>query len=90
MKLACGVKHSALITTNQELICFGSNEFGQCGDGKHGADLIKRSMEVNPYLRGKQIELVACGGAHTIAKSSTQEIFSFGFNDRGQLGLGIK
>jgi len=26
--MACGVKHSALITTEHELICFGSNEYG--------------------------------------------------------------
>jgi alpha-tubulin suppressor-like RCC1 family protein len=34
--------------------------------------------------------LVACGGAHTLVKSTTQEVFSFGLNDKGQLGLGIK
>lgn len=28
VKMACGVKHSALITSTSELICFGSNEFG--------------------------------------------------------------
>ena len=71
MKVACGVKHTALITSKGELICFGGNEFGQCGDGKSGPDLIKRSMDINIYLRGKHIELVACGGAHTIVKSST-------------------
>lgn len=69
--MACGVKHTALVTSKNELICFGSNEYGQCGDGKTGKDLIKRSMDVNPFLRGKSIELVACGGAHTLVKTST-------------------
>ena len=32
--------------------------------------------------------MVACGGAHTLIKTSVQELFSFGLNDKGQLGLG--
>lgn len=27
-KAACGIKHTILLTTNNDLICFGSNEFG--------------------------------------------------------------
>jgi alpha-tubulin suppressor-like RCC1 family protein len=27
-KMACGIKHTALINNKNELICFGSNEFG--------------------------------------------------------------
>ena len=86
--MACGVKHTALITSENELICFGSNEYGQCGDGKCGVDLIKKNFEPNLYLTGKVIELVACGGAHTLIKTSVQECYSFGLNDKGQLGLG--
>jgi alpha-tubulin suppressor-like RCC1 family protein len=54
--MACGVKHTALITVNHELICFGSDEFGQCGDGKCGLDLIKKNFEPNVYLTGKLVE----------------------------------
>jgi alpha-tubulin suppressor-like RCC1 family protein len=70
MRLACGVKHTALITTKGELICFGSNEYGQCGDGKSAPDLMKKSFDINIYLRGKAIESIACGGAHTLVKTS--------------------
>ena len=81
--MACGVKHTALITSKSELICFGSNEFGQCGDGKYGKDLIKKSFEINTSLRGKIVEYIACGGAHTLVKTSTQEVYAFGLNDKG-------
>ena len=90
MKMACGVKHTALITTKNELICFGSNEFGQCGDGRSGDDLMKKNFDPNPFLRGKQLQLIACGGAHTLVKTSTNEVYAFGLNDKGQLGLGVK
>jgi alpha-tubulin suppressor-like RCC1 family protein len=58
MKVACGVKHTAIVTINNELICFGSNEYGQCGDGRSGANLMKKNFEVNIHMRGKTIELV--------------------------------
>lgn len=88
LKVACGVKHTAVVTVNHELICFGSNEYGQCGDGR--ANVMKKNFEVNIHMRGKTIELVQCGGAHTLVKTSIQEIFAFGLNDKGQLGLGVR
>lgn len=73
-----------------EVICFGSNEFGQCGDGKHGSNCMKLTFDINVSLKGKHLELIACGGAHTIVKTQqSQELFAFGLNDKGQLGLGV-
>ena len=83
VKMACGVKHTALISSKAELVCFGSNEFGQCGDGRCGTDLIKKTFDINHHLRGRLIEIVACGGAHTLVKTSSQEVYSFGLNDKG-------
>ncbi|CDW80694.1 hect e3 ubiquitin ligase [Stylonychia lemnae] len=51
LKISCGIKHTALINSRSELICFGSNEFGQCGDGRQlesiecgGAHTLVKSM----------------------------------------------
>jgi alpha-tubulin suppressor-like RCC1 family protein len=85
--ISCGIKHSAVVTKRCELICFGSNEFGQCGDGKHTS--MKQTFDINIALKGRQIGSIACGGAHTIVKLQSQELYSFGLNDKGQLGLGI-
>jgi regulator of chromosome condensation len=51
--MACGVKHTALISSKAELVCFGSNEYGQCGDGRCGTDLIKKTFDINHHLRGR-------------------------------------
>jgi alpha-tubulin suppressor-like RCC1 family protein len=40
-------------------------------------------------LKGKNITVVECGGAHTLVKTINSEIYSFGLNDKGQLGLGV-
>ena len=50
---------------------------------------MKKTFEPNLHLHGKLVELVACGGAHTVVKTSTQEVYSFGLNNRGQLGLSV-
>jgi hypothetical protein len=44
---------------------------------------MKKSFDINLYLRGKTVELVSCGGAHTLIKTSIQEVFAFGLNDKG-------
>ena len=71
------------------MICFGGNQYGQCGNGEHGRGKLKTNFDANVVLKGKTIQLVECGGAHTILKSISNEVYSFGLNDKGQLGLGI-
>lgn len=88
--MSCGIKHTVLLNSKNELICFGSNEYGQCGDGKQGKNQIKMNFEINFSLKGKQIEMIECGGAHTLILTQGQEMFACGLNDKGQLGLGIQ
>lgn len=71
------------------LICFGANQYGQCGNGEHGQGKLKTNFETNFLLQGKSITMVECAGAHTIIKSINNDLFSFGLNDKGQLGLGV-
>lgn len=33
--------------------------------------------------------MVECGGAHTLIKSYSNELYACGLNDKGQLGLGV-
>jgi alpha-tubulin suppressor-like RCC1 family protein len=51
---------------------------------------VKKNFEPNLHLHGKLVELVACGGAHTVVKTSSQEVYAFGLNNKGQLGLGVE
>lgn len=94
IQVSAGLKHTAVITYCQKaqmnmLICFGGNQYGQCGNGEHGFGKLKMNFETNYLLQGKSITMVECAGAHTIIKSINNDLFSFGLNDKGQLGLGI-
>lgn len=40
--ISCGVKHTALVTHDSHLICFGSNLYGQCGESQES---IRQTFE---------------------------------------------
>lgn len=66
-----------------ELICFGSNLYGQCGNKEHGKGRLKITFNAVQTLKGKHIELAECGAAHSVVKTGSNDLFSFGLNDKG-------
>ena len=67
------------------LSAFGWNGTGQLGTGDK-VDM-KRPGIVEP-LQDKSVSMVACGGPYTVLATDTDEVWAFGANSRGQLGLG--
>lgn len=60
IKISCGLKHTAVIMfcpimNQNEIICFGGNEYGQCGNGESGKGKIKNSFDCHISLKGKSI-----------------------------------
>ena len=39
-------------------------------------------------MTDKQIRQIVCGGHHSFILMESGELFAFGYNDNGQLGLG--
>ncbi|CAN0414947.1 unnamed protein product [Laminaria digitata] len=63
---------------------FGKNDHGQLGlEGGRS----RLSPERHPTCTGA-IKQLACGYYHTVALSKSGEVFAFGRNDYGQLGIG--
>jgi hypothetical protein len=48
---------------------------------------MKRPGSVVP-LEDKHVSMVACGGPYTVLATDSDEVWAFGANARGQLGLG--
>lgn len=90
--IACGIKHTLMLTTDNKVISFGCTEFGQCGQGLSSNIPDKKVHNkrpcIIPTLEGKLITAVYCGGAHSVWVTSNHDVFSFGLNNNGQLGLG--
>uniref|UniRef100_A0A7S4HU11 RCC1-like domain-containing protein n=1 Tax=Vannella robusta TaxID=1487602 RepID=A0A7S4HU11_9EUKA len=85
MSIAAGVDTSAAITLNGELYLWGSNEYQQLGVGsKEEVEIIPKQVKA---LEGVRIKSVHLGGMHTIAMDKEQNIYGWGCNISGQLGL---
>ncbi|KAF4134020.1 Ubiquitin-transferase HECT domain-containing protein [Phytophthora infestans] len=82
---AVSYHHSAVVSSNGELLTFGMNDCGQLGldHTQH-----QHTPQVVDALSSQVVTKVACGLYHTVAATSDGEVYSFGKNDYGQLGLG--
>ncbi|GER47229.1 regulator of chromosome condensation family protein [Striga asiatica] len=83
--IACGGRHSVVVTDAGVLLAFGWGLYGQCGQGNTD-DLLKPYCV--PSLMGTRIEAVAAGLWHTICICADGRVHVFGGNQFGQLGLG--
>ena len=78
----CGGVHTFCKTINNELYCWGSNKHGELGLGS------KKNKNTPTLCTGcpDNIVDIKSGGFHTLILTSTQEVYSCGYNYNGQLG----
>jgi alpha-tubulin suppressor-like RCC1 family protein len=84
-RIAAGALHSMVIDAGGNLWAFGYNGNGQLGIGTISSDVPKRVHfpEGTPRL-----VMIAGGGAHSLAVDEDGNAWAWGFNLRGQLGIG--
>ncbi|CAE7704806.1 UVR8, partial [Symbiodinium necroappetens] len=82
--VAAGGLHTAAITDSGELWTWGSNGHGRLGTG----DTTNRHAPVKVSVNGQKIVAVAAGGFHTAALTDSGELWTWGWNGYGQLGVG--
>lgn len=87
VQISCGAKFAIAIGMMGNTYSTGLNNSGQLGLG----DLTDRTnFTLMRYFvdHGDKIQSVSSGMAHSICKSTTGKMFSWGLNDDGQLGSG--
>jgi|AntRauTorckE5430_2_1112549.scaffolds.fasta_scaffold09119_2 E3 ubiquitin-protein ligase HERC2 len=83
--VSAGELHSAAVTAEGELFCWGDGFCGQLG-------LAEKSPKLKPQLVEKGgledecVLSVSCGARHTLAVTEDGEVFSFGLGHFGVLG----
>ncbi|KAM9180361.1 X-linked retinitis pigmentosa GTPase regulator [Dugong dugon] len=83
--LSCGDEHTALITGNNKLYMFGSNNWGQLGLGSKSAVYKPTCVRA---LKPEKVKFAACGRNHTLVSTEEGNVYATGGNNEGQLGLG--
>ena len=98
IKISCGYSHTCLLM--DEVYVWGDNDEGQLGLGHNQsqnspqkfAPMQMNRREGGTSERGKlnlpNIKQIICGSYHTIALTNSNEIWVWGYNNCGQLGLG--
>lgn len=75
---------TAFLAKDGKVYCVGANDFGQCGRGDKTFNVFKaRAVE---GLEGEAVTHVSAGFAHCLAVTASGKLYSWGKNDRGQLG----
>ncbi|XP_047058699.1 ultraviolet-B receptor UVR8-like [Lolium rigidum] len=85
--VAAGLWHTVCISADGGVYSFGGNQFGQLGIGSDQAETIPKLVEA-PSLEDKNARSVSCGARHSAIITDEGEVFCWGWNKYGQLGLG--
>ncbi|XP_058497192.1 probable E3 ubiquitin-protein ligase HERC3 [Solea solea] len=84
--LSSGWAHSMAVNEHGQVFAWGAGEGGQLGLGT--AEVAVRIPRLVKRLYDHHISQVMCGNQHCIALSRDGQLFTWGQNTSGQLGLG--
>eukprot|EP01080_Neovahlkampfia_damariscottae_P006773 gene6773-10937_t len=84
LRLFCGGNFTFAIY-DKRVFCWGANENGQLGLGYLKDRLISTELKFFNFLNVKELY---CGSFHCFALTENGSIFTWGYNDCGQIGSG--
>ena len=89
ISLSLAINHSSALTSTGRVFTWGHNSEGELGDGT----ITNRSTPIDitrrfPLTEGEIIMSLSLGYYYSSALTSTGRVFTWGFNDYGQLGDG--
>ncbi|TPX55148.1 hypothetical protein PhCBS80983_g05570 [Powellomyces hirtus] len=85
--VSCGWDHTAVLTGSGEVYVFGSNKYGQLGVGAPVSSTHQPTKV--PGLPGN-VKKVACGMRFTMVVTEDGEVWAWGSNRHGEVGLVAK
>eukprot|EP01118_Nematostelium_gracile_P002108 TRINITY_DN1224_c0_g1_i1.p1 TRINITY_DN1224_c0_g1~~TRINITY_DN1224_c0_g1_i1.p1 ORF type:complete len:230 (-),score=49.15 TRINITY_DN1224_c0_g1_i1:93-782(-) len=87
--VACGGNHTLVLTEDKQVLGWGINQNGELGIGEPKPEDIRQSLPVViSALDGKGVSQIACGGGTSFAITEAGDLYAWGFNTHGRLGLG--
>ena len=87
VSVSVGNQHTCAILDDGSVSCWGSNSYGQVGDGSVSDRLTPRSVSLGTNISAVGI---SAGHRHTCALTDNGSVYCWGANDRGQIGDGTQ
>ncbi|CAH1257647.1 RCCD1 [Branchiostoma lanceolatum] len=82
--VCCGKEHSLALTVSGRVFSWGNGSRGQLG---HGTTEACNTPQVIEALEGVTMVTIAAGGWHSVSVSACGDLYVWGWNEAGQLGL---
>ena len=91
VQIAAGADHSLALDSGGALYAWGSNAYGQLGNGTTTNSSVPVAVKIaGTPLAGKTIVQIAAGANHNIVLTSDGAVYTWGWNYHGQLGNNTK
>jgi prepilin-type N-terminal cleavage/methylation domain-containing protein len=81
-----GVRHTCIISSDDNAYCWGGNNFGQLGDSSTTPSLVAVSVNTAGVLNGETIIGMSVAGDTNCVVASNDKAYCWGDNGYGQLG----
>jgi alpha-tubulin suppressor-like RCC1 family protein len=94
LQISAGAEHACGVAADGKAWCWGANEFGELGirpeDSPHQCS--SRQCALHPVVVSGSLRFlqVSAGDHVTCGLSASEEVFCWGDNSAGQLGIGLK
>ncbi|XP_059161859.1 RCC1 and BTB domain-containing protein 1-like [Physella acuta] len=86
IKIACGSHHTMALTSDGEIYAWGQNNCGQVGTGSTANQPAPR--KITAVIGSRLAVAIACGQTSSVALLDNGEVYGWGYNGNGQLGIG--
>ena len=86
--LSGGFDHSLALSSDGNVYAWGLNSRGQLGNGSSTNSPVPAAVNSSGVLAGKTVTAIAAGQEHSVAMASDGAVYTWGFNNFGQLGTG--
>ena len=83
----CGNYYTAILLNNGKVLTFGSNDYGESGNGTSGTN-IPVAVKTGGNYDGTNAISISCGAYHSAILLNSGKVVTFGYGDAGALGFG--
>ncbi|MBN8459854.1 MAG: cadherin-like beta sandwich domain-containing protein [Verrucomicrobia bacterium] len=88
MGVAAGSGHNIAYCADGTVVAWGTNTWGQLGNGTTTFSKVPVAVDRSGVLAGKKVIAAVAAGTHSVVLCSDGTVASWGYSDRGALGAG--